>query len=218
MDSTKPIRVMIVDDQYIVRSGLSTFVSTYPEFIFVGEAKNGEEAVALCAQFQPEIILMDLMMPKMNGVEATRAILQQHPTIKILALTSFKEKELVQNVLQAGAIGYVLKDISADELATAILNVYAGRPTLAPEAMQALLTPSAPVEVSPLTEELTDRERDVLALMSKGLSNPQIADTLVLSLSTVKFHVSSILGKLQATTRTEAVTLALKYKLISDNQ
>jgi NarL family two-component system response regulator LiaR len=209
---------MIVDDQYIVRSGLSTFVSTYPEFVFVGEAKNGEEAVSVCAQLQPDIILMDLMMPRMNGVEATRLILQQHPAIKILALTSFKEKELVQNVLQAGAIGYVLKDISADELATAIRNVYAGRPTLAPEAMQALLAPTTPVEEPPFDDNLTDRERDVLALMIKGLSNPQIAETLVLSLSTVKFHVSSILSKLQATTRTEAVTLALKYKLTPNSE
>lgn len=216
MASATPIRVMIVDDQYIVRSGLSTFVSVCSDLELVGEAADGEEAVRLCAAVQPDIILMDLIMPKMNGVEATRLILEQQPGIKILALTSFKEKDLVQNVLQAGAIGYLLKDITADELADAIRNVYAGRPTLAPEAMQALLEPTAPVEQPPIGQDLTEREREVLALMVRGLSNPQIADTLVLSLSTVKFHVSSILSKLQATTRTEAVTLALKYKLASN--
>jgi two-component system, NarL family, response regulator LiaR len=216
MASATPIRVMIVDDQYIVRSGLATFVSICPDLELVGEASDGEEAVRLCAAAQPDIILMDLMMPKMNGVEATRLILQQQPGIKILALTSFKEKDLVQNVLKAGAIGYLLKDITADELANAIRNVYAGRPTLAPEAMQALLEPTAPAETSLIGQDLTEREREVLVLMVKGLSNPQIADTLVLSLSTVKFHVSSILSKLQATTRTEAVTLALKHKLASN--
>ncbi len=210
------IRVMIVDDQYIVRSGLSTFITVCPDMEFVGEARNGEEAVRLCADFAPDVILMDLMMPKMDGVEATRLILQQQPGIKVLALTSFKEKDLVERVLQVGAIGYILKDISADELGNAIRNVYAGRPTLASEAMQVLLKPTPAVETPLLGEELTERERDVLALMVKGMSNPQIAERLMLSLSTVKFHVSSILGKFQATTRTEAVTLALKHKLASD--
>lgn len=216
MVRTTPIRVMIVDDQYIVRSGLATFISICPDLELVGEARDGEEAVQLCGALKPDLILMDLMMPKLDGVAATRMILAQQPDIKILALTSFKEKGLVQNVLQAGAIGYLLKDITADELADAIRNVYAGRPTLAPEAMQALLEPTAPVERPPIGADLTEREREVLALMVQGLSNPQIAERLVLSLSTVKFHVSGILGKLQATTRTEAVTLALKHRLASN--
>jgi two-component system, NarL family, response regulator LiaR len=216
MTTAMPIRVMIVDDQYIVRSGLSTFVAVCPDLELVGEARDGEEAVRLCAAVKPDIILMDLMMPKMDGVEATRAILQQQPGVRILALTSFKEKNLVQNVLKAGATGYLLKDVTADELADAIRHVHVGRPTLAPEAMQALLEHTAPVEQPPIGDDLTEREHEVLALMVKGLSNPQIAERLIVSLSTVKFHVSSILSKLQATTRTEAVTLALKHKLASN--
>lgn len=218
MEHSATIRVMIVDDQFIVRSGLSSFIMIYPDFEYVGEAANGEEAVRICGELRPDIILMDLLMPKMNGVEATRQIIQQYPSTKILVLTSFKEETLVEQVLQAGAIGYILKDVSADELAGAIRNVYAGRPTLAPEAMQALLKPHAPVATSaPMIEELTQREREVLTFMVDGLSNPQIAEQLVLSLSTVKFHVSSILSKFQATTRTEAVTFALKHNLV-DNQ
>lgn len=210
----KPIRVMIVDDQFIVRSGLATFVSIQPDLTLVGEAQNGEEAVRVCAATQPDVILMDLMMPKLNGVEATRAILQQQPTVKILALTSFKDKELVQGILRAGATGYLLKDVTADELAEAIRNVYRGRTALAPEAMQALLEPHGDPSAVALGHDLTEREHDVLTLMVKGLSNPQIAEQLVVSLSTVKFHVSSILSKLQAATRSEAVRLALQHKLV----
>lgn len=214
----KPIRVMIVDDQFIVRSGLATFVSIQPDLVLVGEAQDGEEAVQLCATAQPDIILMDLIMPKLNGVEATRAILQQHPKIKILALTSYKEKELVQGILRAGATGYLLKDVTADELAEAIRNVAMGRTALAPEAMQALLEQRLESPPSTLGHDLTDREQDVLTLMVKGLSNPQIAEQLVVSLSTVKFHVSSILSKLQAATRSEAVRLALQHKLVPEEK
>lgn len=212
----KPIRVMIVDDQFIVRSGLATFVSIQPDLVLVGEAQDGEEAVRVCATAQPDVILMDLIMPKLNGVEATRAILQQHPKIKILALTSYKEKELVQGILRAGATGYLLKDVTADELAEAIRNVAMGRTALAPEAMQALLEQRIESPANSLGHDLTERERDVLTLMVKGLSNPQIAEQLVVSLSTVKFHVSSILSKLQAATRSEAVRLALQHKLVTD--
>lgn len=207
------IRIMIVDDQYIVRSGLATFVSICPEFELVGEAKDGAEAIALCAKVQPDVVLMDLMMPNMNGVAATREILRQQPEVKVLALTSFKEKDLVHDVLKAGAIGYMLKDVTADELADAIRNVYNGRTALSPAAMQALLETRRAEEHSPLGHDLTEREMEVLALMIDGDSNPQIADKLVLSLSTVKTHVSNILSKLHATTRTEAVTLALKHKI-----
>ncbi len=210
----KPIRVMVVDDQFIVRSGLATFVSIQPDLELVGEAQDGEEAVRLCAAAQPDVILMDMMMPKLNGVEATRAILQQQPKAKILALTSFKDKELVQDILRAGAMGYLLKDVTADELAEAIRTVHLGRTALAPEAMQALLEPR-PTHTGPtLGQDLTAREHDVLALMVQGLSNPQIAERLIVSLSTVKFHVSSILSKLQAATRSEAVRIALQQKLV----
>lgn len=214
----KPIRVMIVDDQYIVRSGLATFVSVHPELVLVAEAQDGAEAVRLANATQPDVILMDLIMPRLNGVEATRAILQEHPQIKVLALTSFKEKELVQGVLRAGASGYLLKDVTASELAEAVRSVYAGRTALAPEAMQALIEPRLEDQLPPLGADLTEREHEVLAWMVKGLSNPQIADRLILSLSTVKFHVSSILAKLQAATRSEAVRLALQHKLVSEDE
>ena len=213
----KPIRVMIVDDQFIVRSGLATFVSIQPDMVLVGEAQDGEEAVGLAPTMQPDVILMDLMMPKMNGVEATRAILQTLPMVKILALTSYKEKELVQGILRAGATGYLLKDVTADELAEAIRNVALGRTALAPAAMQALLE-QRPAPGTTLGHDLTEREQDVLTLMVKGLSNPQIAEQLIVSLSTVKFHVSSILSKLQAATRAEAVRLALQHKLVPEEK
>ncbi len=218
MMTDKPIRVMVVDDQFIVRSGLATFVSIQPDLELVGEAQNGEDAVRVAAAAHPDVILMDMMMPKMNGVEATHAILQQQPKIKILALTSFKDKELVHGILRAGATGYLLKDVTADELAAAIRNVHLGRTALAPEAMQALLE-QRPADPAPaLGHDLTAREHDVLALMVRGLSNPQIAETLIVSLSTVKFHVSSILSKLQAATRSEAVRLALQHKLVSGEE
>jgi len=218
MMADKPIRVMVVDDQFIVRSGLATFVSIQPDLELVGEAHDGEEAVRVAAAAQPDVILMDMMMPKMNGVEATRTILQQQPKIKILALTSFKDKELVHGILRAGATGYLLKDVTADELAAAIRNVHMGRTALAPEAMQALLE-QRPADPAPaLGHDLTAREHDVLALMVRGLSNPQIAETLIVSLSTVKFHVSSILSKLQAATRSEAVRIALQHKLVSGEE
>lgn len=213
MKTGSVIRVMVVDDQYIVRSGLSTFVSLYSEFELIGEAQNGAEAVSLCGQLQPHVILMDLMMPVMNGVAATREILRLYPNVKVLALTSFKEKDLVHDVLQAGAIGYMLKDASADELFDAIHRVHSGRTALSPEAMQALLEKSRADAQPALGADLTEREHDVLRLMVEGDSNPEIAEKLVLSLSTVKTHVSNILSKLQATTRTEAVTLALKNKI-----
>ena len=213
----KPIRVMIVDDQFIVRSGLATFVSIQPDMVLVGEAQDGEEAVGLAPTMQPDVILMDLMLPKVNGVEATRAILQTLPTVKILALTSYKEKELVQGILRAGATGYLLKDVTADELAEAIRNVALGRTALAPAAMQALLE-QHPAPGTTLGHDLTEREQDVLTLMVKGLSNPQIAEQLIVSLSTVKFHVSSILSKLQAATRAEAVRLALQHKLVPEEK
>jgi NarL family two-component system response regulator LiaR len=156
---------------------------------------------------------MDLVMPKMDGATATRAIRERCPQVQVIALTSFKEEELVQGVLQAGAISYLLKNVSADELVSAIRAAHAGRPILAPEAAQALIHatthPPAP------GQDLTPREREVLALMVMGLNNPDIAQRLVVSQSTVKFHVSSILSKLGATSRTEAVALAVQHHLVS---
>ena len=159
-------------------------------------------------------------MPKLDGVEATRLIRDQHPEVQIIALTSFKEKEKVEGVLQAGAIGYLLKDVTADELAAAIRNAYAGRPTLAAEAMQALLARPVPTSTATrptIGQDLTEREREVLAYMVQGHTNPEMAEKLILSLSTVKFHVSTILDKLQVATRSEAVMTAMKYKLVTSD-
>ena len=212
MNEQDRIRVMIVDDHTVVRSGLAAFLLTYDELELVGEAGNGEEAVRKCAELAPDVVLMDLMMPGMNGAEATSAIRQKCPDTQVIALTSFKEDELMQKTLQAGAIGYLFKNVSAEELVTAIRNEHEGRPTLAPEAAQALI--HAVTQPQQVGFDLTEREREVLVLMVKGYNNPQIADQLVISRSTVKFHVSSILSTLGVSSRTEAVALALQHHLV----
>jgi NarL family two-component system response regulator LiaR len=212
LDDKKPIRVMLVDDHTVVRSGLSAILLVYDDLELVGEASSGEEAVRICPQVRPDVILMDLVMPGMNGTEATREIRKSYPSIQIVALTSFKEQNLVKEVLHAGAIGYLLKNVSADELANAIRSAHAGNPTLAVEAAQVLIQASRqPPE--PFVE-LTEREQEVLALLVEGLNNNQIAERLVITLSTVKFHVSSILSKMGVSSRTEAVALALKNNLV----
>jgi len=208
-----PIRVMIVDDHAVVRSGLSAFLMVYDDLEFVGDAGGGLEAVRKCADFSPDVVLMDLVMPEVDGSEATRLIREACPHVQVIALTSYKEEELVQGALKAGAIGYLLKNVSADELASAIRAAYAGRPTLAPEAAEVLIKATTHKNDQP-DPGLTDRELDILQLMVDGLSNPEIAKKLFVSRSTVKFHVSNILMKLGATSRTEAVSMAIHGKLV----
>jgi NarL family two-component system response regulator LiaR len=213
MSESKPIRVMLVDDHAVVRSGLGAFMMAFDDLELVAEASGGDEAVRLCQEARPDVVLMDLVMPGMDGAAATKAIRAKCPHIQVIALTSFKEEELVEGALQAGAIGYLLKNVSADELADAIRAAHAGRPTLAPEAAQALIQ-SARKPQTP-RYDLTEREMEVLALMVEGLSNPEIADRLIVSRSTAKLHVSNVLSKLGVASRTEAVSLALKHNLIS---
>jgi NarL family two-component system response regulator LiaR len=215
MNERNPIRVLIVDDHSMVRRGLSTILKIKPDMQLVGEASNGREAVELCDRFQPDVVLMDLMMPEMSGAAATAAIRKQWPQIQIIALTSFQEKEMVREALQAGAIGYLLKNVSADDLVAAIREAHAGRSTLAPEAIQALIQaePAPHISEQDLAAafELTPREQEVLALMVEGLSNPGIAERLVVSRSTAKAHVSNILSKMGVSNRAEAIALALQY-------
>jgi NarL family two-component system response regulator LiaR len=212
MTEPVPIRVLLVDDHAVVRSGLGAFLLAYDDLELVGEAGSGEEAVRICNRSRPDVVLMDLVMPGMDGAQATRAIRERCPTIQVIALTSFKEQDLVEGALEAGAIGYLLKNVSAHELARAIREAHAGRPTLAPEAAQALI--QARREPPIVGFDLTEREREVLTLLVEGLKNPEIADRLVVSRSTIKFHVSSILSKLGVASRTEAVALAVKEGLL----
>ena len=213
MNTSQVIQVMLVDDHNVVRSGLATFLGAYDDLELVGEAKNGLDALNLCRKKKPDVILMDLMMPEMDGIAATRAILADYPDIKIIAMTSFEEEELVQGVLSAGAMGYLLKNVTADDLAKAIRDAVSGRSTLSPEAATALIHATRPTQQPSF--DLTEREREVLNLVVQGYSNQQIADAMVISVATVKAHISSILSKLQVSSRAEASAYAIKHKIVT---
>lgn len=210
--TAQPIRVMLVDDHTMVRRGLATFLKIFDDMQLVGEADSGETAIQLCAKVLPDVILMDMVLPHMDGAACTRLIRQQFPQVQVIALTSFKTGDLVQNALEAGAIGYLLKDVSADDLVRAIRAAHVGRATLSPEVTQALVNAAKEPQLEP---NLTTRELDVLTLMVEGLNNTQIAARLIVSPSTVKSHVSNILSKLRVASRTEAVTLALRSGILS---
>ena len=213
MARTSPIRVMIVDDHSMVRTGLATFIEIKPDLTLVGEARDGQQALQLCEQARPDVILMDLVMPKLDGIAATRVIRERWPETQVIALTSFQDQARVQEALQAGALSYLMKDVSVDELAAAIRDAHAGRSTLSPEAAQALV--QAARQGPAPGHDLTPREREVLALMVEGLNNPQIGDALYISVTTVRSHVSNVLSKLGVSNRAEAITLALRNKLVT---
>lgn len=214
MNENEPIRVMLVDDHDMVRRGLAAFLQIKSDLQLVGEARDGAEAVKLCAQVKPDVILMDLIMPEMDGATATKKIKEAWPDINIIALTSFQERNLVREVLEAGAIGYLLKNVTVDELAAAVRAANVGQTTLAPEAVQALLQ-AAPEDQSPATDyQLTEREMEVLVLLVEGLNNREIGERLYVSRATAKAHVSHILHKMDVSNRAEAVASALRDGLV----
>lgn len=214
-ESPPPTRVLIVDDHVLIRNGIALSLLAYPDFEIIAEATTGEEALNICAEAEalPDVVLMDLLMPGMGGVATIRTLHAAYPQVQVIALTGFQEGVLVEEALQAGAIGYLLKDVAIDDLAKAIRLAARGMPTLAPAAAQALVH-TVVRRPPPLGQDLTDREREVLALLSEGLSNQQIAERLVITSATVKFHTRSIRSKLGTSSRTETVALALNNHLV----
>ncbi len=205
-------KILLVDDHNVVRSGLAKFLMVNKDLKLVAEASDGAEAIQMASLHKPDVILMDLMMPGTDGITATREIHKKFPQIKIIALTSFADQNMVQGALQAGAIGYLQKNVTAKELGNAIRSACAGRMTLSPEATQVLAQSAAQPQIP--GEQLTERERDVLKGMVDGLNNNEIAERLVVSLGTVKFHISNIFHKLGVDSRVEAVKLAIEQKLV----
>jgi NarL family two-component system response regulator LiaR len=208
-----PIRVMLVDDHAMVRKGLAAFMLGFEDLLLVGEADSGEAAIRLCASCAPDVILMDMRLPQMDGAMTTRAIRQAWPQVQVIVLSSFNEPQFIKSALEAGAIGYLIKDVTADELVKAIRAASDGRATLSPAVTQTLVQ-AATLAPRP-GFDLTEREMDVLALMVEGLNNAQIAARLTVSPSTVKSHVSNILSKLEVSSRTEAASLALRTGMVA---
>lgn len=205
------IKILLVDDHTVVRSGLSKFIMVNKDLKLIGEASDGAEAIQMVALHKPDVVLMDLMMPGVDGITATREIHQKYPLVKVIVLTSFADQNMVQGALQAGAIGYLQKNITAKELGNAIRSACAGKMTLSEEATQVLAQSVAQPQIH--GEQLTERERDVLKCMTDGLNNNEIAEKLVISLGTVKFHISNIFHKLGVNSRVEVVKMAIEQKL-----
>lgn len=210
------IRVLVVDDHVMVRKGLISLLEAYEDLTLAGEAPDGEQAMLLYEHTRPDVVLMDMLMPRMDGIEAIRGIRARYPEARIIALTSFDTDDLVQRSLQAGAMGYLLKNATAEELAKAIRSAHVGKRTLGPEAAEALVRHmNRPPEPG---SDLTDRERQILAFMVDGLNNNEISVRMHLSASTVKFHVSAVLSKLGVTNRVEAVSLTLRRNLLAKKE
>ena len=213
---TQPIRVLIVDDHAIVRKGISALLSTEPDIQVLGEATNGAEGVEKAETLRPDVVLMDMVMPKMDGIEATRRITALDSGPRVLVLTSFAADDKVFPAIKAGALGYLLKDSGPNDLIRAIRQVYRGEPSLEPAiASKVLFELAHPPKAEPTTDPLTEREMEVLRLIAQGYSNRQIADALVITEMTVRAHVSNILGKLHLASRTQAALFALREGLAS---
>lgn len=213
---TTPIRILLVDDHSQIHLGISSVIEIFDDLALVGHASNGAEAIKLAQQQNPDVILMDVIMPKMDGIEATRQIHKAQPEIKILALSSFQDEDSIKDMLKAGAIGYVLKNSPVDDLAHTIRAAHSGKSVFSSEVTKVLLNSEPEKSAEPTGDfELTPRELDVLRLLIKGHNNNQIASVLTISLSTAKFHVSSILSKLNASSRVEAVATAIENNLVN---
>ena len=213
MAEPNQICALLVDDHPVIRIGMEATLSAFPDIRVVGQAKDGEEALTLCAIYQPDVVLMDLVMPRVNGVEATRRIRTQFPHIQVIVFTSFQGQNLVQQALQAGAIGYLLKDASPQEIVAAVRSAAAGKRTLSPDILDALIQTATHPSAERLYD-LSERELEVLMHMVEGLTNPEIAAKLMVSVNTVRHHVRGILMKLDVTNRTAAVKLAIEEHLI----
>lgn len=211
-NNRRPIRVMVVDDHHLVRYGLKVLMETTPELEFVGESSNGRDAIQKYDEVQPDVLLMDVMMPDMDGIETARMIRSRYPSARIVMLTSFMDGSIVRSALEAGALSFLYKDMSTDALVKAVSDAYEGRATLAPTAAHALIETLREPEISHYN--LTPCEIEVLKGVAQGYSNTQIASNMVVSTSTVKKHVSSILSKLKASNRAEAAAWAVRHKVI----
>lgn len=212
MAEKKVIRVIIADDHPLVRHGIKTVFEAYDDIELVAEAENGKEAIEICEQYKPDIVIMDMIMPILDGAEATSQLIKKFPDIKVIALTSFNDKDLIKKSLKAGAISFILKNISGSKLVKTIKDVYKGKYELSPQATKILLS-----ELREKTDDnisLTKREKEILTYIVEGLSNKEIAKRMFLSNSTIQFHVSNVLSKLGVSKRTEAAYLALKQKLV----
>jgi DNA-binding NarL/FixJ family response regulator len=213
-DSAGKIRVMLVDDHAVVRNGLRTFLALQTDIEVVGEAENGKIALEEAGRLQPDVILMDLLMPVMDGVTAIGAIKQAYPTIEIVAVTSFIEEDKVTSALEAGATGYLLKDAEADAVAGAVRAAHAGEVHLDPAVARLLAQRMRERKAAEPVEPLTEREKEVLSLVGQGASNKEIAAALFITERTARTHVSNILGKLGLQSRTQAALYAVENKLV----
>ncbi|WP_230135126.1 response regulator transcription factor [Peribacillus frigoritolerans] len=212
------IKVLFVDDHEMVRIGVSAYLSAQSDIEVIGEADNGLKAVELAMELRPDVILMDLVMPEMDGIEATKRIIEKWPEAKIIIVTSFLDDEKVYPALEAGATSYMLKTSKASEIARAVRSTFQGQSVLEPEVTGKMMEKLRRPKITQLHEQLTNREMEILLLMTQGKTNQEIADELYIALKTAKVHVSNILSKLAVQDRTQAVIYAFKHSLVQEEE